>query len=110
MILYDFVEKNRGKPLSFYRSEFLRVRPGASFETTVKYLFELLLESMQELRKDQDNFYNLFDKIFKARILFEKSLLDECFEMLNYVIVHSERFENYHALLLASRLELEYLL
>lgn len=110
MILYDIVEKSREKPLTFYRSEFLKVRPGASFETTVKYLFELLLESMQELRKDQDNFYNLFDKIFKARILFEKSLLDECFEMLNYVITHSERFENYHALLLASRLELEYLL
>ena len=110
MILYDIVEKNREKPLSFYRSEFLRVRPGASFETTVKYLFELLLESMQELRKEQDNFYSLFDKIFKARILFEKSLFDECFEMLNYVIVHSERFENYHALLLASRLDLEYLL
>ena len=110
LILYDIIEKNREKPLSFYRSEYLKLKPGASFETTVKYLFELLLESMQELRKDRDNFYHLFDKIFKARILFEKSLLDESFEMLDYVIGHSEQYKNYHALLLASRMELEYLL
>jgi hypothetical protein len=110
LILYDIIEKNRTNTLSFYRSEFLKIRPGSSFETTVKYLFELLLESMLELRKDQDSYYVLFDKIFKARILYEKSLFGECFEMLNYVIVHSEKYENYHALLLASRLELEYLL
>jgi hypothetical protein len=110
IVLYDLIEKNRGEATSFFRSEFLRKRPGASFETTVRYLFELLLESMQELRRDQDSFYDFFDKILKARILYEKSLFDECFELLNEVISHAERYENYYALLLASKLELEYLL
>jgi hypothetical protein len=43
-------------------------------------------------------------------VLYEKSLFDECFELLNYVIDHAEKYENYNVLLLASRLELEYLL
>ncbi len=110
IILYDTIEKSGEKTTSSLRDEFMHIRPGASFETTVRYLYELILESMLELRKEQDSFYNLFNKILKARILYEKSLFDECFEILSYVIVHAEKYENYHALLLASRLELEYLL
>jgi len=110
IILYDTIVKSREKTTSFLRNEFLKERSGASFETTVRYLYELLLESMLELRKEQDSFYNLFNKILKARILFEKSLFDECFEILDYVIVHAGKYENYNALLLASRLELDYLL
>jgi hypothetical protein len=110
LILYDTIEKSREKDMPSLRNEFLGKKPGASFETTVRYLYELLLESMLELRKEQDSFFYLFNKILKARILFEKSLFDECFELLNYVIAHAEKYENYHALLLASRLELEYLL
>lgn len=110
LILYDVIEKSGGKTISLLRGDFLNERPGASFETTIRYLYELLLESMLDLRKEQDSFYKLFNKILKARILYEKSLFDECFEMLNYVIVHAEKYENFNALLLASRLELEYLL
>jgi hypothetical protein len=108
--LYDIIDKSRESTTSVLRDKFMKTRPGASFETTVRYLYELLLESMLELRKEQDSFYHLFNKILKARILFEKSLFDECFETLDYVIRHAEKYENYNAMLLASRLELEYLL
>jgi hypothetical protein len=110
IVLYNLSEKSLDKPPSELKQEFMNVRPGASFETTVRYLYELLLATMLELREEQDSFYNLFNKILKARILFEKSLFDECFEILGNVIELAEKYENYHALLLASRLELEYLL
>ncbi|MEI6061578.1 MAG: hypothetical protein WCR72_12775 [Bacteroidota bacterium] len=110
IILYDIIEKNREKPASALLTEFLKHRPGASIETTVKYLYELLLDSMLDLRKEQDSFYILFNKILKIRILYEKSLFDECFELLENVMVQAEKYENYYALLLASRLELDYLL
>lgn len=110
MILYDIIEENRALETSSFLSEFLHERPAASFETTVKYLYELLLDSMLDLRKEQDSFYFLFNKILKARILYEKSLFDECFELLETIIAHAEKYENYYALLLASRLELDYLL
>jgi hypothetical protein len=46
----------------------------------------------------------------KARILFEKSMFDECFGMLGDIIEVAEKYENYYAMLLAARLELDYLL
>lgn len=109
-LLFNTIENNGDKTAQELKQEFLNARPGASFETTIRYLYDLMLESMLELRKEQDSFYHLFNKILKARILYEKSLFDECFELLNNVIDHAEKYENYHALLLASRLELEYLL
>jgi hypothetical protein len=65
---------------------------------------------MLELKKEQDSFYFLFNKILKAKILYEKSLFNECFGLLNDIIENAEKYENYYALLLAERLELDYLL
>lgn len=110
MILYDTIERGPEQTTASLRAEFLTHRPAVSFETIVKYLFELLLDTMLELRKEQDSFYSLFNKILKARILFEKSLFDECFELLNNVMLQAEKYENYYAQLLATRLEIEYLL
>jgi len=110
MILYDVIEKNRELPTPSLLAEFLKIRPGASIETTIKYLFELLLDIMLELKKEQDSFYFLFNKILKVKVLYEKSLFDECFGLLDDIIEQAEKYENYYALLLASRLELDYLL
>ncbi|MFZ4546230.1 MAG: hypothetical protein ACOYN4_02280 [Bacteroidales bacterium] len=110
MILYDILEKSRELPQGSVLPEFLKKRDGASVETTIKYLYELLLDTMLELKKEQDSFYFLFNKIMKARILFEKSMFDECFGMLGDIIELAEKYENYYAMLLAARLELDYLL
>jgi len=110
ILLYDIIEKNRDLPTPALLTEFLKTRPGASVETTVKYLYELLLDSMLELKKEQDSFYLLFNKILKAKILYEKSLFDECFGLLGDIIEQAEKYENFYALLLAERLELDYLL
>ena len=110
LVLFNMIEKNGDKSIPELKQQFLKQMPGNSLETTIRYLYDLLLESMLDLRKDQDSYFNLFNKIFKARILYEKSLYDECFELLHYVIDQAEKYENYHALLLASKLELEYLL
>jgi hypothetical protein len=110
ILLYDIIERNRELPTSALLAEFLKIRPGASVETTVKYLFELLLDTMLELKREQDSFYLLFNKTLKAKVLYEKSLFDECFAMLDDIIDEAEKYENYYALLLASRLELDYLL
>jgi len=110
IVLYDIIEKFGSLSITELRNEFQKERPGASFETSAKYLYDLILHIMLGLRQEQDSFYALFNKILKARILYEKSLFDECFELLNEVMVLAEKYENYYAMLLASRLELEYLL
>ena len=110
MSLYNLVSKDKAVTADSLRVQYLKLHSGASFDTTVKYLYKILLDTMLELRKEQDSYYSLFDKILKARILFEKSLFEECFDLLGKVITSARKLENYYALLIASRLELEYLL
>ena len=110
LILYSTIEKNGSMPIESIREKFFQERPGASFDTSAGYLYEMLLQTILGLRLEQDSYYSLFNKISMARVLFEKSLFDEGFEMLNEVMIKAEKYENYYALLLASRLELEHLL
>lgn len=107
---YALVSKDKNITPDLLRAKFLKQHKGASFDTTVKYLYKIVLDTMLELRSEQDSYYSLFDKILKARILFEKSLFEECFNLLHKVIASARKLENYYALLIASRLELEYLL
>ncbi|MGE5383846.1 MAG: hypothetical protein ACM3PX_10505 [Omnitrophica WOR_2 bacterium] len=110
MLLYDTIEQGTDQTPDAIRNSYLKVCNAVAIETTIKYLFELLLDTLLELRKNQDSFYSLFNKILKARVLYEKSLFDECFEVLSAVKKQAKRYENYYAMLLAGRLELEYLL
>lgn len=110
MTLYDIIEAGQGDSFETLRQAFREACPATAFDSSVTYLFELLLDQALDLRIEQDRHYLLFNKILKARVLFEKSLFDECFDLLRYVMDKAGKLENYHALLLAGRLELEYLL
>ncbi len=108
--LFNIISKNKNLSTDSIKDLFLAENKGTSFDATVKYLYKILLDTLLYLRKEQDSYYNLFNLIMKARILFEKSLFEDCFELLSNLIEESRKFENYYALLLASKLELEYLL
>lgn len=108
--LYHLIIKDSEITADALRDSYEALYKGASFDTSVNYLYKVLLDTMLELRKEQDSYYSLFDKILKARILFEKSLYKECFDLLHKVMNSARAFENYYALLISSRFELEYLL
>jgi tetratricopeptide (TPR) repeat protein len=110
IVLYNILDKDGGLTVEAIRKKLEHHRPGASLETAARYLFDLLLNTMTGLREKQDSYYDLFSQILKARILFEKSLFKESFELLDHVIEESGKYENYYAQLLAQRFELQYLL
>lgn len=110
IVLFDIIDSNRNDSITSIKQFFLSKRGGASFEATAKYLYKIILDKLLMLREEQDSYYSLFNRIMKARILFEKSLFEESFDLLKDVINDSGKYENYYALLLASKLELDYLL
>jgi hypothetical protein len=110
MFLYNLASHKKTITACSLKKQFLSSRPNASYDTTVKYLYKLILDVLLELREEQDSYFLLFNKILKARVLFEKSLYEECFDILTRVIDNAKKSENYVALYLASRLELDYLL
>ncbi|MDR2057224.1 MAG: hypothetical protein LBP83_02880 [Dysgonamonadaceae bacterium] len=110
IVLYDIIEKEKNISLQDLKTKFEERRKNANFNIAVSYLYKLLLNNLLSLRENQDNHYFLFLNILKAKILFEKALYEEAFDMLKYIKEKAARMENYYALLYASRLELEYLL
>ncbi len=110
MILFDLISNQKKNSIEALRENFLQLKSESSFDATVKYLYKILLDTLLDQRQEQDSYYNLFNLILKARILFEKSLFDDCFDLLTKTIKKAQEQENYYALLLATRLELEYLL
>lgn len=89
---------------------FLEARPTSSFNTVVTYLFDLLIDILTGLRTEQDSYYLLFNELLHARVLYEKSMYQECFQTLKRVKEKAVYYENHFALLVAQRLELNYLL
>ena len=110
IVLYDIIEKEKNISSQELKTKFEKRRKNANFNIAVSYLYKLLLNNLLSLRENHDNHYFLFLNILKAKILFEKALYEEAFDMLKYIKKEAERLENYYALLYASRLELEYLL
>ena len=106
--LYNLIVKEKNVTADLLKTRFSTLYKGVTFETSVNYLYKILLNTMLELRNEQDSYYSLFDKILKARILFEKSLYKECFDLLDKAKASAAANENYSALLIASRLELDY--
>ncbi len=89
---------------------FLKAKPTSSFNTVIIYLFDLLIEILTKLRTEQDSYYLLFNDLLHARVLYEKSMYQECFHVLKKVKEKAVYYENHFALLVAQRLELNYLL
>lgn len=109
-VLYDLINRNKNIDPFELKNKFQSKCKDSSFDSSVKYLYDILLDSILTLKTEQDNYFLLLNKILKAKILFEKSLFEEGFSVLNNVITSSEKLENYYTLLFASKLELDQLL
>ncbi len=110
LIIYRIIEREKKLYPEEIKNLFFLNKPEGSFDTAMKYLYDKLLDLLLALRKNKDSFSLLFQGILKAKLLFERSMFNECFALLEEIIDEAKRLENYHALLLASKLELDYLL
>lgn len=106
IVLYDLI--NGGiSDKDELRREFARIKPETSFDTIVKYLYKIVLDSLVDLRKEQDSYFDLFNRLMRVKVLFEKSLYREGLNMLQTIEANATKSENYYVLLFALRLEME---
>jgi len=110
LFLYKLIEKNLLVSQEDMKGLFLKARPNAAFNTAASYLFDNLLYILTDLRTNQDSFFTLSNSLMKAKVLYEKSIYNECFLLLIKVQSEAIRFENFSVLLIAQKLELDYLL
>ena len=110
LVIYKIIENDKKFVTEEIKSAFFLKRPQGSFDTAMTYLYEKLLDLLLYSYKNRDSFFDLFHGILKAKMLYERSMFNESMALLTEIIAEAKRKENYHALLLASKLELDYLL
>ena len=71
----------------------------------LKYPFNTYMKSSTDtlltLRKKKDIYYDLLNNLCKARMLYERSLFEECFEILSNTIEQAQFYENNEILTIA---------
>lgn len=110
LVIYDIITKSKQPNGNTIKEEFYKRRPNGSFEVSIQYLYEKLTDALLILRKKKDICYDLLNNLCKARMLYERSLFEECFEILSDTIEQAQYYENNEILIIALKLELEYLL
>ncbi len=110
VFLYKLIEKNRLTSGDAIKEEFIKSRKEVGLNTAINYLFDTLLTILSRLRRNQDHFFSLFNQLMEAKVLYEKSIYKECFLMLARVQQEALKFENFSILLIARKMELDYLL
>lgn len=110
IFLFRLIDDKKVSDPEELRMSFLAAKPTSSFNTVVIYLFDLLIDILTRLRTELDSYYLLFNELLHARVLYEKSMYQECFQVLKKVKEKAVYYENHFALLVAQRLELNYLL
>lgn len=110
IFLFRLIDDKKISDPEELKKSFLTAKPTSSFNTVVIYLFDLLISILTRIRTEQDSYYLLFNELLHARVLYEKSMYKECFHVLRKVKEKAIYYENNFALLVAQRLELNYLL
>lgn len=110
LVIYDIITKSKQPDGNAVKEEFYKRRPKGTFEVSIQYLYEKLVDTLLTLRKKKDIYYDLLNDLCKARMLYERSLFEECFEILSDTIKQAQFYENNEILMIAQKQELEYLL
>lgn len=110
LTLYQLIVKSDSVNEDTIVRNFRKKVKGSSFDISVHYLYEKILDSLVLLRKKKDIYYSLYQRLSKAELLYERSMFRECFDTLNDVIEKAKENQLYEIILIATKLELEYLL
>lgn len=110
IFLYRLINKYPLNSQDKIKEEYLKQCPNSVLNTSVNYLFDTLLSTLAQARTNQDSFFRLYNLLMNAKVLFEKSIYHECFQLLSKIKNEATLFENFHILLIAQKMELDYLL
>lgn len=107
LALFDLFEMYNSPEEVYLR--FNELKGDKSFEMASKHLYRQILGSLLKLREKQDVQTEIFNRISKAGILFERELSEDALAEINKAKELARDFENDLLLQLTQRIELKYL-
>jgi hypothetical protein len=108
MVLFDIICQVSDIP--DIKAEFQKKLPGASYEVTSKYLYELLMDALVYLKsKDNDETIKMNQTLSVIKVLFERSLTTEALSELQKLKNFASKRGNNVIMLNALLIETEYI-
>ncbi len=97
------------KDLDAAKDSFCKKRPKASYKATRKYLYKVIIDCLLQNRTESDTTARLINGILSSRILFEKSMYEDGFKLLQKIQKNAAENEEINIQLWATQIELYYL-
>lgn len=108
--LYLLITNNPGKDSEEIKELYEVEKPQSNFNVQVNYLYTKLLDNLLSLQSSSDIELNLFNSLFKAKILAQKSLFQEALQLYQVVQLKAKELHLEYLLLKALQEELKLLL
>lgn len=105
--LYTAIEK--ATDMEEVKKKYTAQNKTALFEANCKYLYKVIINALLQFTKDTDKTSRLINATLKARILFQRSMYDEGFSLLEKTKTEAAKNEEFIIELWAVQMELYYL-
>ncbi len=109
MELFSLIEKDKITDSVELQSEFNREFSNASFHPVASYLYDFVLNVLARIKTNQDKEFALYQKILTAKVLEERNLDTEYYDMIQQLKEEAFEINNYNLLLIVRRMELDFL-
>lgn len=107
--LYNLINKSDTGDKDMIHDEFLQKYPQGNFVISCQHLYKVLLRSLTNFRQTDYVEFAIQQKLMESRILFDKGLYDQCFDILDEGKKIAGRFERHLYTILLIRQEVQYL-
>ena len=107
--LFDIIDQTQFKDIEQLEDKFKLSNPKASFETTANYLLKTVTDSLISARGEKDSPFEQMQNYMRAKVLFDRALINEGFKELKKVQRSASVSQNHLMEYMAYREELHML-
>lgn len=104
--LFQLILETSSEHTTSWQTQFREAFPSKSLENTASYLFKVVSDLLVQIRIEQDDWYQQYHCLMKARLCFERSLSARAFKELQRASNLADETENHLASYQAARMEL----
>jgi hypothetical protein len=107
--LYLFKLIDASSDMTKVKETFAASKKNSVYEPNAKYLYKVVIDVLFQFKSEADKTSRLINSLMKARILFEKSLYEDGFYLLEKIQAEAENNEEFIIQLWAIQIELYYM-
>lgn len=107
--LFDIIDKTPAADIDVIKEKYKKLHAKSSLNNTARYLVKVLTDSLIQAKVEKDNLFHLFQEIMRVKILQERSLHEEGYQLLKKIRKQANTSQQHWVEYFTFREELDYL-